>query len=438
LHPNSSRRFGAALLVGGALVLASSMWFYVSLILVPYQVNDAARSGRPRGNLSDLYPRWLGSRELLLHGRSPYSPEVTAEIQEGYYGRRLNPNLPSDPKDEQAFAYPVYVALLLAPTVHYPFAVVKVGFQCVLVVFTAASVLLWLLVIRWRPHPPTVATLIILTLGSFPAVQGFKLQQLSLLGAALIALSMALLVACQPFASGIVLAVATIKPQLVLPLLICLLVWVAGDWSRRQRFFWGFASMMVVLLGAAELLLPGWVRKFATAMSDYTHYTGGQSLLDVLLSRRMGGMIAALSLLLLITVAWRVRRAHAESPEFSLLVAGALTVTLMVIPMFAPYNQVLLLPGILWIVRRWRDLRLKNAWSKLGYWLSVAALGWPWFACLSLSIASVVLPAAVLQRGWAIPLYTSLAIPLVLSIPLVILLAETFDSGSLRDPTPLH
>lgn len=44
-------------------------------------------SGFPERNFSDLFPRWLGTRELLLHGRDPYSPEITGEIQQGYYGR---------------------------------------------------------------------------------------------------------------------------------------------------------------------------------------------------------------------------------------------------------------------------------------------------------------------------------------------------------------
>ena len=74
-----------------ALLFAGSMWFYVQRVLVPYQKADAAAHGRPRGNLSDLYPRWLGARELLLHHRDPYSPEVTREIQIGYYGRPLDP-----------------------------------------------------------------------------------------------------------------------------------------------------------------------------------------------------------------------------------------------------------------------------------------------------------------------------------------------------------
>ena len=62
--------------------MSVSMWFYFQRVLIPYQAADAAAHNRPRGTLSDLYPRWLGSRELLMNGRDPYSDEITREIQE--------------------------------------------------------------------------------------------------------------------------------------------------------------------------------------------------------------------------------------------------------------------------------------------------------------------------------------------------------------------
>jgi hypothetical protein len=52
------------------------MWGYAEFVVLPQQQKEAIATGRPRGNLSDLYPRWLGARELLLHGRDPYSAEV--------------------------------------------------------------------------------------------------------------------------------------------------------------------------------------------------------------------------------------------------------------------------------------------------------------------------------------------------------------------------
>ena len=143
-----------------ALLFAGSMWFYVQHILIAHQKAESVLRGIPRGNLSDLYPRWLGARELLLDHRDPYSPEVTREIQAGYYGRPLDPARPNDPKDEQRFAYPVYVVFLLAPTISFPFSAVQAGFQWLLVVLTAASVLLWLRTIQWRASLSTQVILI--------------------------------------------------------------------------------------------------------------------------------------------------------------------------------------------------------------------------------------------------------------------------------------
>src|SRR5215813_2488871 len=90
--PGLSRHPQLVLLLVVSLLASASTWFYVGRILKPAQVAEAEAHGRPRGNLSDLYPRWLGARELLLHGRNPYSREITVEIQQGYYGRALDPS----------------------------------------------------------------------------------------------------------------------------------------------------------------------------------------------------------------------------------------------------------------------------------------------------------------------------------------------------------
>lgn len=409
-----------------ALLLAASMWFYVERVLVPYQRADAAAHHRPRGNLSDLYPRWLGARELLLHHRNPYSPEITREIQVGYYGRELDPSRPGDAKDQQAFAYPLYVAFLLAPTVGFPFDRVMGIFKWLLLALTAASLWLWLRVVGWRPGPAVLVMLGVLALGSFPALQGFKLQQLSLLVAFLIALSAALLVGEQFFVSGLVLAVATVKPQLMLPLLLCLLLWTASDWTRRQGFLWGFFVGMLVLAGAAELLLPGWVGDFRTATRAYRQYTGGKSLLETLLSPGVGKVMTVAALTILLLVAARFRPSQPQSREFALMVATALGVTLIVIPTFAPYNQLLLLPALLLLVRQWRTLWSASAGSKAACLLTVMIVGWPWMAALGMMLMSVVLSAGTLQQGWAIPLYSSLAIPFVVLMPLGALVAKAW------------
>jgi hypothetical protein len=395
-----------------ALLLTGSMWFYVQHVLVGHQQADAALHGIPRGNLSDLYPRWLGARELLLHHRDPYSPEVTREIQIGYWGRPLDPSRPLDPKDQAGFAYPLFVVFLLAPTIALPFSAVQTGFRWFLLILTAATVPLWLRALRWRPSRTTSAMLIVLTLGSFQAVQGIKVQQLGLLVGGLVAGSAALLAERRPGFAGVLLAFATIKPQLVLLLLAWLLLWAFSDWHRRRTFVWGFVSTMALLLAAAEYVLPGWVWRFRDAVTTYRQYNdGAASVLDVLITPEWGRPLAGLTVLALAVLCWRFRRAAIESSAFNLMLALVLAVTVVIVPKAAPYNQVLLLPGFLLPVRGWGTLWQKSALMRLILMICGLLIFWPWLAASALTIAWLFLPAAEVQNAWAVPLWTILAIP---------------------------
>lgn len=403
-----------------ALLLAGSMWFYVQRVLVGHQRNDAALHGLPRGNLSDLYPRWLGARELLLHHRDPYSAEITRESQIGYWGRPLDPARPLDPKDQAGFAYPVFVVFLLAPTITLPFSAVQTGFSWFLVFLTAATIPLWLRALRWRPSVTTTATLMVLTLGSFQAVQGIKVQQLGLLVGGLVAGSAALLAERRLALAGVLLAFATIKPQLVLPLVVWLLLWVFTDWHRRRNFLWGFASTMAILLAAGEYVLPGWVGRFREAVTAYRQYNdGAPSVLDVLITPAWGKPLAGLAVLALAVLGWKFRRALVDSSAFKLMLALILAVTVAIVPKAAPYNQILLLPGILLVVLGWGTLWQKSGAMRLILMICGLLFFWPWLASAALTIASLFLPAESVQTAWAVPLWTILAIPPTVVVLLV-------------------
>jgi len=132
-----------------SVLVCCGFWCWASTILVPSNVVFVKTKRIPIGNNSDLYPRWLGAREALLHNRDPYSAAVTREIQLGFYGRQIDPNNPSDPKDQ---------VFLFWPTTALPFHTVLRMFQCLassLAKLTAGllvgilSVLCW----RWRNAP---------------------------------------------------------------------------------------------------------------------------------------------------------------------------------------------------------------------------------------------------------------------------------------------
>jgi hypothetical protein len=63
------------------------------------------------------------------------------------------------------------------------------------------------------------------------------------------------------------------------------------------------------------------------------------------------------------------------------------------------------------LVRDWRRLVRFGPLSRLLYLLVAALVIWPWLASLYLSAAWFLQPPAVVQRGWTLPLYTSILIP---------------------------
>ena len=397
-----------------AVIAAASMWFYVDRILVGYQVADAAAHERPRGNLSDLYPRWLGARELLLHQRNPYGDDIAIEIQKGYYGRVLDAARPNDPKDQQGFAYPVYVVFLLAPLIGLPFHEVQIFFHWLLVGLTAASVWLWLRALRWRLPPLAIAIAVVLMLGSVPAVQGIKLQQLSLLVAALLAGSAACVASGFLFCGGALLALATIKPQLAWPLVAWLLVWAVSDWRARRKLVFGFGLVMVLLLAGSEIILPGWWRMFVHAIGQYHRYTQNQSVLDQLVPWGFAGKILAAGAVLACAVLlWKLRRQRAEEVEFGGATALVMALTVLVVPMYAPYNQVLLLPAVLAVVRDRTFFVARSRGFRLGYGMGGFVLAWQWIASLGLSVVFLSGATAWALSGWKWPFLATFATPVL-------------------------
>ena len=440
----------------GVLFIASvlapaSMWFYVDRVLVPHQRADAAAHDRPRGNLSDLYPRWLGARELLLHHRNPYADDITLEIQKGYYGRVLDPARPGDPKDQQGFAYPVYVVFLLAPLVVLPFPLLHATFYWCLALLTASSVWLWLRVLRWRLPPLSIATVTIFMLGSFPAVQGIKLQQLSLVAAALLAASAAATVSGSLFLGGVLLALATIKPQLAWPLVAWLLLWAVTDWRARRNLLLGFGVAMAALLLGSEIILPGWWRMFAGAVVQYHHYTHNQSVLEVILNQFVGNaangtvgqvgarLVEVTAILSCGSILWRLRVKPVDTGEFGNAIALVLALTVLVVPMFAPYNQVLLLPAILLLVRDREFFLMRSRGVRLGYFSGSLALSWQWIAAFSLGAVYLFGQRAWAQDRWQWPFFGTFALPVfVFALVFLRLRGVPASSSNLERPYPKH
>ncbi len=414
-------------LIPAAFLCVVGMWTYADRVLIAHQICDAAAHGKPRGNLSDLYPRWVGAKELLLHGRDPYSAEVTREIHAGYYGRPLDPSRPDDPTDEQAFAYPVYVVFLLAPTIHLPFAVAQKGFFWLLLILTSASMLLWVRVLRWSALPWTRISLLVLPLGTFGVMQGLKLQQMSLLVGGLIAIAITLLVTDHAPAAGVLLALATMKPQFVFLLLSWLALWTLADRRRRYRWAVSFLVTMTILVAASEWYLPHWIPRFWQAVRDYQRYTGAVSVLHGLIGAPLSWAVELSVFAATTGVCWRERRQPLGSGAFAFTVSLVLATTILLVPTGSPNYQVLLIPALLLLVKERRTIWRSGVTERVLLVLTTGLMVWQWISSIVLAGLSFVLPQETVERGWAVPFWSVPQIPLaVVALMLVVYYQRTF------------
>lgn len=418
----SRKQFGQLWLVLGAFVSVAT-WLYVQAILEPW-ANAKDHENGIQVQMWDLYPRWLGARELLLHKRNPYGPEVTREIQMAFYGHSFSPqgSAASQPFDEQRFAYPVYVVFLMAPTVNMDFATVESWAPTVLGIFAVCAVLFSLGLLDWHPAWTTKIAITLFVLSSPQIVQGMRHQQLALVVACLLAAAGWFVHRGQLGAAGALLAFSTIKPQMALLPLLWFLTWTLGERRSRWRLFAVFGATIAILAGAGELLLPGWVRDFVDAMYAYRRYFPTTSFLRLFLGDRIGYLLSFFIVAALLIFGWWNRKVKGNSEQFTLALAIFLMADILVFPLLTPFNQALLILPALLLVRDWQQL------PKASRIIFASIVAWPW-------VTSVLL--LVLRRPFSLashlPLLPAMAgniVPLLLPVLLYIRRKSTTYSGA--------
>ncbi|MGA7752232.1 MAG: glycosyltransferase family 87 protein [Candidatus Sulfotelmatobacter sp.] len=410
-----------------ALAASAVSWSYVHRVLLPWEYFVNVQRGQLKAQMGDLYPRWVGTRELLLNGRNPYGKEVSDEIQMGFYGHPIEQSYnkaASEIIDEQRFVYPVYVVFLLAPTAHADFAKLQNWTPWVFGALTALGVWLWLLVLRWRPPMLITASAILLVLSSPQIAQGLRLRQFGLFVAFLIAFACWCVTRDRYFFGGALLAVATIKPQMVALCVAWFLLWSLGDWRKRWPLAAGFGVTIGFMGGAGELLLPGWLHYFFEGLEAYRKYFPTTSPLRLVFGDWVGGMLSVFIIVGLAAFSWRKSKVAAGSEEFVQQLALVLITTSLVLPLLTPYNQVLLILPVLLLIRDWG--RLPRA-GRIGF---TALVGWPAVVSLALLIYAPRLDS--LNR---LPLLPAV---LALLFPFVVPLLMYFRREEPTQPAPVY
>ncbi len=347
----------------------------VLLLLDAYALHQAYV--QRMGNALDYYPFWAGGRQVLLHQRNPYSPDVMRNIQVAIYGR---PALPGE--NQHGYAYPAYSPLIVAPFLALPFSISAALWIAVQQVLLVASIALVVRATGWSLRPWHLALLCLAAMTYRYAMIAFVLGQTSTW--VFFCLSLALWAATRQRAglAGLALAGGLIKPQLILLPALALLVTLQP--ARRLRLILSLGGTAAVLLVGSWLLAGVWLGDYWRLLQDYQGYSTTQfpvlALAQVWLPNGVGRVLnlAAIGGLLVpyAAVLWRAR----GSGQVALPLAMAVVVTQLLVPQTGSYNLTLLvLPAVVALERlnrvQIRHCRLAIA-GRVLVWTSLVILPW--------------------------------------------------------------
>ena len=409
------------------------MLYYQFGLFLP-RVTRASSATHLAGEYSfgnDLYPIWLTSRRWLHDGLDPYGPVVTRDIQIGLFGRPIDSQFPTDPpNDYRRFAYPAFTDLLLWPVSEILFSTLRAASVVLLAALTATTVVFWARALSWHLNGIALGVVLLSTLCSHPVLEGLYAEQPGLLVGFLLAASLLALVRNRPLLAGILMALATIKPQMVGLAIVYLLLWSTNDWRRRGRFALAFLATMFLLMAAPFVTLPRWLQSWASAVQGYPHYSKpplAMELIGSAIGSHIGIPAIALLLIASLWLAWRGRAAAVGSCEFWLTLSLLLSVTVVVLlPGQAVHDHVILLPGIFLLTYRWKE------WSssptlKILLIAGAALIVVPWFASLILiRLRPLLTEEQFYSNGaFALPLRAAAAFPFVVLGALALALRRT-------------
>jgi hypothetical protein len=419
---NRTRSLPAAAALCLALVGAASMLYYHEWIFMPGVKAVRAATGLGHGYSfgNDFYQVWLTARKCVPERCDAYSPETTREIQMGLYGRLLDSRIPTDPVDRRIFPYPAFTDLLFWPASQLPFQVVRVALVPILTALAVATILIWLRAFAWHLRWPWIAALILLVLTSYPALEGLYAGQLGLIVGFLLASTVLALQRGQLTLAGVLLALSTIKPQTTVLVILYFLLWSLQDWPRRRRFWAGMFSTMLLLMGTSLAVWPHWIISWLNTLVAYHGYTTPPLVKEILLAplgtyaTGVARLITAVFVVVALVLSWRNRHAPVGSIQFwrtlSLLLA---ITTIAILPGQAVYDHLILLPGILLLMRYWRELRGSGRVPRILMTVGAIVLFWPWAAAFVLIVVRPLLSAQYFfsRAVFYLPIRTAASIP---------------------------
>jgi hypothetical protein len=361
------------------------LWLVLSLVSYILVITQ-------RGQCFDLFPRWIGAR-AVLKGENPYSEEITWQIQEGMFGRHMEPG-----EDQQRFAYSATITWSLLPLWLLPFPI-AISLWCGLQFLLMLVLPIWVAsILGWQLRGTSLVLILIFSTVVFRyPINAYLIGQFIPFCLACLVAGWWGIVRGHRIFSSLALVLAMVRPEVVI---IPLLVILAMAWEKGERqIIFGWLSGILGLWVLTRSWIGPWVMDYFKGLLAYRAYSSPiwpPGLLDQ----------SWLALLIMIVVVawsawmWRVSRSLDTAERTGWLISTTVLTSLILLPQTGNYTLILALFSA-WVIM-WAS-RERSA-----YWIPVLALlASPWiflFAdIIPLELEHLFIPlslAALLTIQW--------------------------------------
>ena len=243
----------AIAIILGLIVIAGLCW-----------VNYSFSKNNPGGN--DFLIQYEGTKALLLDGNSPYGEEAALRIQVAAYGH------PAQADEQQLrFSYPLYSVIFFAPfSIIKDYVLARAVWMTMLELSLITMTFISFRLVEWKPSLWLQALIILFSLTWYHAIRGVGSGNTVILVALLISEILFLIKRNRDQAAGLLLAITTIKPQLVLLLIFLILIWAVYQ-KRWVLIKWFFVTLAVLVI-VGFLLIPNWILQNLWEILKYQDY----------------------------------------------------------------------------------------------------------------------------------------------------------------------
>jgi hypothetical protein len=300
---------------------------------------------------SDFLIRWVGTREFLMTGQSPYSEETTLKIQEYFYERAARPG-----EDQVLFIYPFYSIFIFAPFALIPdYPVARAVWMTTLEVGILLLAMVGISLSRWKPAPIGLGFLLVFSILNYYSIRPLINANISVLIGLFIFGAILAIRAEQDSWAGFLLAFATIKPQIVALVILFILIWAISE--RRYVILWSFLGYLALLFAITSMLIPDWTWQNLRQFVAYPGYadpgTPGEFFINWVpgVGKKLGW---ALTIVLIATLIWEWRSASDKNFRWFLWTAYlTLAATALIGIPTATENYVVMLPAVILVFAAW-------------------------------------------------------------------------------------